>query len=109
MADNKFKNLNVEPVDPPNGELFVSGSKVDSVQQTLAAKDNKIYTYGNVDSRRTPTRNKNVKIRESIYHFIDLNTDGDQNTTLILNHILELGVAQLQAKLVNDDVDIKGN
>lgn len=109
MADNKFKNLNKAPVDPPNGELFLDDAKVDSVQHTLGRKPNRIYTYGNVDSRRTPTRNKNVKIRESIYHFIDLNTDGDQNTTLILNHILELGVAQLQAKLVNDDVDIKGN
>lgn len=106
MADNKFKSLTKEQGDKPNLELFLEGAKVHTPEapETL----NKIHTYGNVDSRRTPTRNKNVKIKQSVYDFIDAYTDGDQNVTLILNHLLDLGVMQVLKELVDNDVDIKG-
>lgn len=110
MATNKFSNLDPKSVhtDPPNGELFIDDAKVDNTVPTAKVKVHSINTYGNVDSRRTPTRNKNVKIREDIYDFIDQNTDGAQNVTLILNELLARGVANMVVELEHNDVEIKG-
>jgi hypothetical protein len=96
------------PMDKPNLDTIIEAAKVDGVAVEVVTTHHRIYTFGTVDSRHTPTRNKNIKVKQSVYDFIDAHTDGDQNVTLILNYLLEVGVATATDILEHVDLDIKG-
>lgn len=83
--------------------------KVPRKEDIVPHQKGSICTIGTVDSRHGMTRKKNVSIRESIYQYINDNTDGRQNVTLILNDLLQRGIASIESELVEGDVKVLGN